>query len=94
MPKAKKPPEPVVDEYEERLLDETDSYIIIIETYASPQGRSLSGLEQGYGVLNKMTGVVEMRFGAYGEALQGLMMAQDHLDKFMAIYKAKMGMLN
>lgn len=90
---SKKPPSEVaVEEPDERLLDETIDYIIIIETY--PSQRSMTGTEQGYGVLNKMTGVVEMHFGAYGEALQGLMMAQDHLDKFMAVYKEKMGMLN
>lgn len=94
-PKSKQVKQLAVEapEPDERLLDETAEYIIIVETYTS-NGRSLNGLEQGYGILNKMTGVVEMRFGAYGEALQGLMMAQDHYDKFMAAYKQKMGMLN
>lgn len=90
---SKKVPEPVeVAELDERLLDETVDYIIIVETYSSQ--RSMTGVDQGYGILNKMTGVVEMRFGVYGEALQGLLLAQDHHDKFMAEYKKKMGMLN
>lgn len=81
-----------VDEPDERLLDETCDYIIIVETYSSQ--RSMTGVDQGYAILNKMTGVVEMRFAVYGEALQGLLLAQDHHDKFMAEYKKRMGMLN
>jgi len=92
---SRKKPEPEsaeVDEHEARLLDETAEYIIIVETYASP--RSINGMDQGYGILNKMTGVVEMRFGNYGEALQGLLLCQSHYDKFMTEYKKQMGMLN
>lgn len=89
----KKPPEPVkVDEPSEALLDETIDYIIIVETYSSQ--RSLTGTDQGYACLNKNTGVVELRFGAYSEALQGLMMLQDAYDKYYTEYKKKMGMLN
>lgn len=88
------PPTLPSDLPEQRLLDETIDYIIIIETYLSTQGRSLTGTEQGYAILNKQTGVVEMRFGTYGDALQGLMLCQSHYDEFMAAYKQKMGMLN
>lgn len=95
MSKKHAPPEEVKpEEPPERLLDETIDYIIIVETYYSQGGRSLTGQEQGYAILNKNTGVVEMRWGCYSEALQGLMMLQEQYDKYMTIYKTKMGMLN
>lgn len=89
-----KPSKPVEDleQPRERELDETIDYLIIVENYAS--ARSMTGMDQGYGILNKNTGVVELRFGAYSEALQGLMVCQDSYDKYMTIYKTKMGMLN
>lgn len=88
----KKTEEVIVDEPSERLLDESVDYIIIIETYSSPN--SMIGLDQRYGILNKNTGVVEMRWNLYSEALQGLMLLQDQYDKHMTAYKQKMGMLN
>lgn len=92
MSKKNKKPEPEVDEPKEILLDETCDYIITIETY--PDQSSMTGGRQGYGCLNKMTGVVELRFGCYSEAIQGILMLQDQYDKHMAVYKQKMGMLN
>lgn len=93
MSRAKeKEPSLKVDEIDERLLDETVDYIIIIETYSSPN--SMIGLDQRYGILNKNTGVVEMRWNLYSEALQGLMLLQDQYDKHMTAYKQKMGMIN
>lgn len=91
-PKPVVAPEVEVDEPSERLLDETEDYIIIVETYSSQ--RSMTGTDQGYGILNKHTGVVEMRWACYAEALQGLILLQDQMDKWMTAYKKRMGMLN
>lgn len=81
-----------IDGPDERLCDETCDYIIFVETY--PYSGTVTGMDQRYGILNKMTGVVELRFGTYGEALQGLLACQEHYDRFMIEYKRKMGMLN
>ena len=88
--KVEKPVE--VDDPPERHLDETCDYLIIVETYSSQ--RSMTGTDQGYGILNKNTGVVEMRWACYSEALQGLMLCQESHDKYMAIYKRSQGMIN
>jgi len=88
---AKKEQVPV-DEPPERHLDETCDYIIVVETYWNQ--RSMDGRDQGYGILNKHTGVVEMRWACYSEALQGLMLLQENYDKYMTIYKKSQGMLN
>lgn len=81
-----------VDEPVERLLDESCDYLIIIETFHSQM--TLDGRDQRYAILNKNTGVVEMRWNCYSEALQGLMLLQDQYDKYQTLYKQKMGMLN
>ncbi len=81
-----------VEEPSERQLDESCDYLIIIETYPSPMTQT--GIDQRYAILNKNTGVVEMRWNCYSEALQGLMLLQDQFDKHMTEYKRKMGMLN
>lgn len=69
-----------LDEPNELVLDETENYEICVETCLSP--RSVSGLDQNYAIRNKTTQVVEMRWGAYAEALQGILVLQQGLDKF------------
>lgn len=93
MARKKPDPEPtVIDEPEQTIFDETIDYLIVLDAYASQ--RSITGMEQGYGVMNKNTGVIELRFGTYAEALSGLMVLQDKYDEYMVLYKRKMGMLN
>lgn len=79
-------------ELQQPEYDQTIDYAIIVEHYQSQ--RSLTGQDSGYGILNKNTGVVEMRWSCYSEALQGLILCQETYDKYMTIYKQKMGMLN
>jgi hypothetical protein len=78
-----KPKKLVVEAPSERevQLEQTQDFEIIIERYASP--RSLTGADSGYGVRNKLTGVVELRFNAYSEALQALGILQSQLDLHM-----------
>lgn len=83
---------PLNEPADERLLDETIDYIIIIETY--PSQHTTEGVDQRYGILNKNTGVVEMRWSCYSEALQGLLLLQEKYDEYMVVYKKKMGMLH
>lgn len=90
-PKKKVIP-PLNEPADERLLDESIDYLIIVETYGTPH--TMTGTDQRYGILNKNTGVVEMRWNCYSEALQGMMLLQDQYDKHMTDYKRKMGMLN
>lgn len=92
MSKKEKPPEVAVSEPDERLLDETIDYIVIVEAF--PSSMTLMGTDQRYGILNKQTGVVEMRFNCYSEAIQGLMLCQDSYDKWYTVYQKKMGMIN
>lgn len=76
-----------LDQAPETVLDSTTDFEIFIEPHLS--NRSLSGLDLGYGVRNKNTKVVEMRWGAYSEAIQGLMVLQENYDKYMSIYNKK-----
>lgn len=73
-------------------LEETADYVIIVEAFHS--SRSVGGIDAGYGILNKHSGVVDLRFGNYAEALQGLIMLQEAYDKYMAEFKRKTGGLN
>lgn len=68
-----------LDEPPETIYDETEDYEIFVEIHLS--NRSVSGLDTAYGIRHKRTGVVEMRWGGYAEALQGIVALQDHLDK-------------
>lgn len=68
-----------LDELPERVLEETANYEILVENYLS--NRSTSGLEQCYIIRNKTSGVIEQRWGAYPDALQGIIVLQEGLDK-------------
>lgn len=92
MSKKKPPLRGEIAEEREIVLDSTDGFEIIIEPYVNP--RCLSGQDNGYGIRNKRTGVIEMRWGAYSEALQGLLMLQDSLDKFQGQFEKKTGKLH
>lgn len=84
--------EETIPEERELPLDQTEGFEIVIERYVSP--RSVSGEDLGYGVRNKKTGVTEMRWGAYSEALQGLMLLQNNLDRHLATFLASQKRLN
>jgi hypothetical protein len=81
-----------VAEERELILEETNDFEIVIEQYVNQ--RSVTGVDLGYGIRNKRTGVIEMRWGAYAEALQGLMLLQESLDKFQSQFEAKQGKLH
>lgn len=91
MPKRKVPARELPED-PERILDQTTDFEIIVEAYLS--NRSITGTDLGYGIRNKKTGVVEMRWGAYSEALQGLTMLQGALDRFQAEFVGKQKRLN
>lgn len=93
MPKKKAPvEEAAIPEEREITFDQTNDFEIVVERYLSQ--RSVSGTDSGYGVRNKRTGVVEMRWGAYSEALQGLTLLQEALDKQQAAFEATHKRLN
>ena len=73
-------------------LEQTADYEIVVEWYASQ--RSLTGTEAGYAVRNRKTRVVEARFNAYAEALQGLPQIQENFDRFMGKFVRDRGGLN
>lgn len=81
-----------IAEEREITLDQTEGFEIVIETFLS--NRSSSGTDKGYGIRNKRTGVVEMRWGAYSEAIQGLAIAQENLDKHQSAFEKSTGRLN
>lgn len=92
MSKRKAPVEEQIQEEREIILDSTTDFEIVIEAYINP--RSVTGTDMGYGIRNKRTQVVEMRWGAYSEALQGLQVLQESLDKFTAQFSKYNGKLN
>lgn len=92
MAKKQAPKEEQVAEERELVFDKTNDFEIIVERYLSQ--RSVSGTDSGYGIRNKRTGVVEMRWGAYSEALQGLTLLQEALDKQQGAFEATHKRLN
>jgi len=92
----KKPPKDAVerlsDPPEPRVFDATDDYEIVLEDYISQ--RSRTGVDTGYGIRNKRTGSIEMRFGAYAEALSWMMILQEKLNEQMVIFHQTQGKLN
>lgn len=92
MSKKKAPEEERIAEQRELSFDSTDGYEIIVEEYVNQ--RSPTGIDESYGIRNKRTGVIEMRWGAYSEALQGILVLQDSLDKYQAVFEKARGKLN
>jgi hypothetical protein len=90
--KSKQPEREPIGPLEPRIFDATVDYEIILEEYRSD--RSRTGMDTGYGIRNKRTGSVEMRFGAYAEAMSWMMILQSKLDEQMVLFHQTQGTLN